>query len=155
MAATSSRALTGVPYSLLVQPDCVLRVSNGFNIPSRRDCPSLREVSPGFALTLVETVFSVRDHCINRMKSREDVRIHFYFHRVPLRHHPLTDVSDNIKCKRVTKLKKNVVFYTTYLKIFYVKLIFQERTAHFCRGQINVSNMAGTFTGALTTLVKL
>lgn len=84
----------------------MLRVSNRFNIPSRGDCPSLREVSPGFALTLVETVFSARDHGINRMKSRGDVRIHFYFHRVPLRHHSLTDVSDKIKCKRAYKIKK-------------------------------------------------
>lgn len=61
---------------------------------------------PRALLSHLLKLFSARDHCINRMKHRDDVRIRFYFHRVPLRHHSLTDISDKIKCKRVTKLKK-------------------------------------------------
>lgn len=45
--------------------------------------------------------FSAVDHCINRIKCMDDLRIHFYFHRMPLRHHSLTEVSDKITCKQV------------------------------------------------------
>lgn len=116
-APVSSRALSGVPYST-VYPNWPVSISTtvcdaspsqhskllGLSLPlGNPQCAGLH------SSTYWDRLFSARGHYIHEIKSIDYIRTVNYFHRMPfsLRHHPLTEVCDKIKCKQVNKIKIN------------------------------------------------